>query len=82
MVNYGAGLCLVKSREYIAATVVGIIPGTFAFVYLGSSLTDLRVVGGALILFILLVRGPLLFRRYLLKRRRKDSVAPATERDK
>ena len=40
--NYSLGLTKVALKEYFWATVIGIIPGTFAFVYLGSSLTDLK----------------------------------------
>ena len=42
MQNFGFGLTKVKLRDYFWATLLGIMPGTFAFVYLGSSLTDLR----------------------------------------
>lgn len=37
-VNAVAGLCNVKLRSFIAATVIGIIPGGLAFSYLGSGL--------------------------------------------
>ncbi len=69
MVNYGAGLCGVKPVGYIMATVVGIIPGTFAYVYLGSSLMEPQYIAVAVVLFIVLVRGPVLVRRYLAKRK-------------
>lgn len=69
MVNYGAGLCGVKPVGYVVATVIGIIPGTFAYVYLGSSLMEPKYIVVAVILFIALVRGPLLVRRYLAKRK-------------
>ncbi|MBI4436067.1 MAG: TVP38/TMEM64 family protein [Candidatus Omnitrophica bacterium] len=42
MQNYGLGLTKVRLKDYFWATLFGIIPGTFAFVYLGSSLTDLK----------------------------------------
>lgn len=69
MVNYGAGLCGVKTGSYTVATAVGIIPGTFAYVYLGSSLTDPKYIAVAVLLFIILVRVPLLIRRYLVKKK-------------
>ena len=69
MVNYGAGLCGVKPVGYIMATIVGIIPGTFAYVYLGSSLMAPQYIVVAVVLFIVLVRGPVLVRRYLVKRK-------------
>ena len=38
--NYVAGISNVKSRDYILGTFLGIIPGTFVYVYLGNSLTN------------------------------------------
>lgn len=69
MISYGAGLCGVKPVAYIMATIVGIIPGTFAYVYLGSSLMAPQYIAVAVVLFIVLVRGPVLVRRYLVKRK-------------
>jgi uncharacterized membrane protein YdjX (TVP38/TMEM64 family) len=40
--NYSLGLTKVRFRDYFIATFLGIIPGSFAFVYLGHSLTDFR----------------------------------------
>jgi len=37
-VNYAFGLTAVRARDYVAATALGIVPGTVAFVALGSSL--------------------------------------------
>jgi uncharacterized membrane protein YdjX (TVP38/TMEM64 family) len=39
--NYAAGLSQIRFVDYLIATSVGIIPGTFAYVYLGSSLTNI-----------------------------------------
>ena len=36
--NLGLGLTKVKFRDYFIATLVGIMPGSFAFVFFGSSL--------------------------------------------
>ena len=38
--NYGLGFSQVRFGPYVLATALGIIPGCFAFVYLGDSLTD------------------------------------------
>lgn len=35
--NLGLGITKVKFRDYFFATLIGIIPGSFAFVYLGAS---------------------------------------------
>lgn len=40
VVNYAAGLTAIRPRDYALATVIGIVPGTVAFVALGSSLSD------------------------------------------
>lgn len=40
--NYVAGLSRVKIPTFIAATLIGIIPGTFALTFLGSSITNPR----------------------------------------
>lgn len=39
--NYAAGLSLMRFLDYLIGTLIGIIPGTFAYVYLGNSLTDI-----------------------------------------
>ncbi|MCB1376995.1 MAG: TVP38/TMEM64 family protein [Alphaproteobacteria bacterium] len=38
MVNAVAGLCSVRLKTFVAATVIGIIPGSIAFAYLGTGL--------------------------------------------
>ncbi|WP_164984930.1 TVP38/TMEM64 family protein [Ammoniphilus sp. CFH 90114] len=37
-VNYGAGLTRIRFRDYALATPLGILPGAFAYNYLGASL--------------------------------------------
>lgn len=70
IVNYGAGVCGIKTGSYIVATVVGIIPGTFAYVYLGSSLISPRYIILSVLLFIIFVGGSLLIKRYLVDRKK------------
>ena len=41
MVNAVAGLCSVRLKTFIAATVIGIIPGALAFAYLGTGLDSI-----------------------------------------
>lgn len=38
--NYAFGVTGIKTRSYVLATVIGILPGTVAFVALGSTLSD------------------------------------------
>lgn len=43
--NYACGLSSAARRDYLAGTAVGIVPGTIAFVVLGSSIADPRSPG-------------------------------------
>ncbi len=70
MVNYGAGVCGIKTGSYIVATVVGIVPGSFAYVYLGSSLMNPQYIMLSMLLFIIFVGGSLLIKRYLVGRKK------------
>lgn len=62
VLNYAAGVTRVPFRDYLVATVIGIIPGTFAFAALGGSFEDptspafLAAVG---LIIALAVAGPL-----------------------
>jgi uncharacterized membrane protein YdjX (TVP38/TMEM64 family) len=40
LLNYAYGLTQVTLRDYVAASLIGMIPGTVLYVYLGSLLTD------------------------------------------
>lgn len=65
VLNYVAGVTRCGSRDYVVGTVVGIIPGTFAYAALGGNFDDpthpafLAAVG---LLVVLAVGGPLLDR--------------------
>ncbi len=53
--NYGLGLSCVRFRAYALATFLGMIPGTFAYVYFGHSLADpthLWKVGVAIVVIV------------------------------
>lgn len=60
--NYGLGFSRVRFGPYALATLLGVIPGSFAYVYLGYSLTDpkqlwkLGVAVGLIIGLIILQR--------------------------
>jgi len=64
-VNYGAGLSKVRFRDYALATPIGIIPGAFAYNYLGHSLHQVfsPTFYLAIILAILLALVPLFFKK-------------------
>ena len=60
MLNYGLGFSKVRFRSYVLASFLGMIPGTFAYVYLGYSLTDpkhLWKLGLAILLIVGLMLG-------------------------
>lgn len=66
--NLSLGLTKVKFRDYFLATLIGIMPGSFAFVFFGSSLIKVLfnpkafwVIGIAILLFI----GIYYLQRYL-----------------
>ena len=40
LLNYSLGLTRVKLREYVIASFIGMLPGTFLYVYLGSLITN------------------------------------------
>lgn len=42
--NFALGLTKVTFKDYFWGTLVGIIPGTFAYVYLGDSLASLNLI--------------------------------------
>ncbi|MBI4483426.1 MAG: TVP38/TMEM64 family protein [Acidobacteria bacterium] len=40
LLNYGLGLTAVRLRDYVLASFLGMLPGTFLYVYLGSLVTS------------------------------------------
>jgi len=44
LLNYALGLTRVKTRSYVAASFLGMLPATFLFTTLGSTLSDLAEV--------------------------------------
>ncbi|MBI3811631.1 MAG: TVP38/TMEM64 family protein [Nitrospirae bacterium] len=66
VLNYVAGLSKVGARDYIIGTFVGIVPGTFAYVYLGSALTHIYSwqFAAAIGLLILLTLIPMFYKRW------------------
>lgn len=70
--NYGLGLTCVKFTPYFIATALGMIPGTFAFVFLGYSLTDPKQIW-KLGLIVLVIIGIIFGQRAWQKRHPKNS---------
>jgi len=67
MLNYGLGFSRVRFAPYALASFLGMIPGSFAYVYLGYSLTDPKQLW-KLGLAILLIVGLMLAQRAWSKR--------------
>jgi uncharacterized membrane protein YdjX (TVP38/TMEM64 family) len=64
--NFGLGLSKVDFLPYFLATIVGMIPGTFAFVFLGYSLSDpkhLWKLGIAVLVIIVLISAQKFFKK-------------------
>lgn len=72
--NYGLGFSRVTFVPYALGTFLGMIPGCFAFVYLGYSLTDLKQIW-KLLVAILIVVGLMVAQRAWSRRRSKTSTA-------
>lgn len=66
--NYGLGFTQVKFSAYALASVIGMAPGAFVYVYLGSSLTNPSQIIWKLGLAVLLIAG-LTFATAALKKR-------------
>lgn len=65
--NYGLGLTSVKVRHYLIGTLIGIIPGTFAFTYFGDALSTLRpvpIIGAVILIIVITLLGRNLLKRY------------------
>lgn len=65
LVSYAAGAARVPLRAYVPATAIGTLPGTFAFCFLGASLTrgDWREIALAIAAFGVAMLVPLLLKR-------------------
>lgn len=74
MQNYGLGFSQVRFGPYALASFLGMIPGSFAYVYLGYSLTDPKQIW-KLLLAVLLIVGLMLAQR-AWKSRQRQTPAP------
>lgn len=81
LVSYSAGVARVPLRAYTIATIVGALPGTFAYNFLGASLTkgDWRqfLIAGGVIAIALAV--PLLFKRKVEREVDESQFEPVRE---
>ncbi|AEE95825.1 TVP38/TMEM64 family protein [Mahella australiensis] len=70
-ISYGAGLSKISVWDFILGTVIGILPGTFVYVYMGAILRALSIekIIIAIILFIAAMLIPLIWKdkiKYLI----------------
>jgi len=75
--NLGLGLTKVKFRDYFLATLIGIIPGSFALVYFGSSfisvITNPKHFWKIIVAFIIF--GAVYYLQQFLKRKQNGVVS-------
>ncbi|KZZ85795.1 SNARE associated Golgi family protein [Bacillus sp. SJS] len=69
LISYAAGLTTIRWGSFLLATIIGIIPGTFAYSFLGSSFTsdNKMIIFIAIGIFIILAIIPILFRKKMKK---------------
>jgi len=53
-VNYASGLSAIRYRSYISATLLGVIPGLTAYIFLGGSLTNPYLIIPTITLFAII----------------------------
>lgn len=58
--NYALGLTKVKFKDYFIATLIGIIPGTFAYAYLGDSLAELSIINIIISIALIIILASIL----------------------
>ena len=72
--DYAAGLSKISVRDYVLGTFIGIIPGTFAYVYLGSTLVNIYSWQflSAIALLVLMSLVPFAYKKW----KKSNSTAP------
>lgn len=80
IINFGAGLCNIKFKDYIAATFIGVIPGAFIYTYLFATFGEKALNGDfswkelitldfllPIFLLILFILVPFIYKRFKKK---------------
>ena len=71
LVNYGSGICGIRYRDYILATFLGTIPGSFTYNLIGSTVgKPLNIVKIIIIFSFIIVIGIATFiaKKYFIKK--------------
>jgi uncharacterized membrane protein YdjX (TVP38/TMEM64 family) len=65
LISYLAGVSKVRFGSFFFGTLIGIVPGTFAYNFLGSSFveSDMKTIGFAILLFLAVLIIPLWIRK-------------------
>lgn len=74
LISYAAAFAKVRFASFALATLIGIIPGTFAYNFLGSSFVsgNPKIIVLAAAVFIVLTVVPIMIRNYLSKKQPLD----------
>jgi len=64
LISYMAAIAKVRFTSFALATLIGIIPGTFAYNFLGSSFVsgNPKIIAAAIVVFVILTVVPILIR--------------------
>ena len=68
--SYAAGLSKLKARDFVLATFLTNIPGSFAFSYLGGSLGDPRSLIFAVVLVVITLMIPKIVKKFQKKKKK------------
>ena len=66
-VNYASGVINIKFKPYIYGTLLGVLPGLSAYIFLGFSIMNTEYLLYAIILFVILIVGGNYSKKYLKK---------------
>jgi len=83
--NFALGLTKVRFKDFLLATLIGIIPGSFVLVNIGANATDLRSpkLFIFILLFVLLALVPVSYKGYCnVRDKRKEKVLNTKDIDK
>ncbi|UCZ55117.1 TVP38/TMEM64 family protein [Bacillus shivajii] len=80
-VSYLSGLSRIEFRKYIGATMLGIIPGTLAFNFLGATFVEMNftMVFITSLLFVIAFSVPIIIRKRLEKKNIRVDLLPDEE---
>ena len=68
VVNYASGIARLPFKDYILATMVGVIPGLSSYIFLGYSLVHTEYLLSALFIFIALLAISHYTKRYIARK--------------